>query len=75
MLKLDREKYIQIMRTQGLSAAITTLHQDTEGWEFRTFEGESGFQPEMWKDLEEVRNFSRELWNMAMNEAPSGPRH
>jgi hypothetical protein len=66
MLKIDREKYLQIARTQGAQTAITALHLDTERWEYDTFEGEKGYQPEMWKDLEQVRAFSRELWAVAL---------
>ena len=70
MFELNREKYLQIMRSRGLSSAITELHLDTEQWELTAFEGEAGFQPEIWKALESVRDFSRELWNQAMEETP-----
>ena len=61
---LDREKYIEIRRTQGLSAALTELHRDKEQLEFATFEGEKGYQPEVWKVVQEACDLSRELWNM-----------
>lgn len=66
-LKMDKEKYLQIARTQGAEKAITELHRDMERWEFETFEGPEGYQPGMWKDLEEVRKFSRELWEIAIS--------
>lgn len=69
MIQFDREKYIQILRNQGVQAAITALHLDTERWETETFEGDQGYQPEMWKDLLAIREFSRELWQMAANRA------
>ena len=63
MFKLDREKYLAILKKDGLHAAITALHEDARELEFATFEGQEGYQPELWKQLEEVRSFSRELWD------------
>lgn len=71
MIKLDKEKYYRIMEKEGASSAITALHKEFQNIEFETFEGERGYQPELWKDLEEVRAFSRELWDR--NTSPSGP--
>ena len=68
---LDRQKYLKILQKEGLSAAITTLHRDMERWEFETFEGREGWQPEMWTFLEECREFSRELWRVSLGEMPS----
>jgi len=68
MIKLDKEKYIQILKTQGLSAAITTLHRDSDVLELETFEGQKGYQPEMYEDLKGIRDFSRELWNIALTD-------
>ena len=65
---IDREKYFQIVKTQGLSAAITALHRDTEHLEFESFEGPKGYQPEMFTELFGVREFSRELWNIALTD-------
>ena len=69
MLKLDKEKYARIARNEGYEAAITQLHKDQTSYEFETFEGEKGYQPEMWKDLEEVRQLSRELWEISTQKA------
>ena len=74
MINFDKEKYIRILKTDGLSAAITALHLDQERFEFETFEGSKGYQPEMWKDMEKVREFSRELWNLAEHADRSRPR-
>lgn len=68
LTSFDREKYLQILRTDGVNAAITALHLDTERWEIDTFEGTPGYQPEMWKELLAVREFSRELWEIALKE-------
>ncbi len=65
MLKINKDKYLQISREQGYQAAITALHRDTEKWEHQAFEGEQGWAPEMWNDLHAVRVFSRELWDAA----------
>lgn len=66
MFKLDKDRYVQILNSKGVHEALTTLHRDTNEWEFRAFEGEKGYQPEMWHDLEDVRKFSRELWEMGL---------
>ena len=59
---LDREKYLELFHAEGLSAAITQLHLDTERLEHETFEGREGWQPELFEYLKQVREFSRELW-------------
>jgi hypothetical protein len=72
VLKIDREKYLKIARSQGAQAAITQLHRDTEKWEYQTFEGLQGYQPAMFEDLNEVRDFSRELWELALSNEKIG---
>lgn len=64
--KFEKEKYLQLVKVQGISAALTKLHEDTGDWEVEAFEGRAGYQPEMIKELEKVRVFSRELWEMAL---------
>ena len=54
MLHLDREKYLQILRAQGLAAALTALHRDRDGFEFETFEGREGYQPKAWDTMLEM---------------------
>lgn len=66
----DREKYLAIVRSQGVEAALTQLHRDTTQWEVEAFEGPKGWQPDLWKKLQDVRDFSRELWELAL-ENPS----
>jgi hypothetical protein len=68
--ELDRAKYLEILKTEGLPAALTALHRDSEILEFQTFEGEGGFKPEMYRFLEDVRTFSRELWRVSLGEIP-----
>ncbi len=60
---LDKERYFQILRTNGLHAALTELHREKEQLEFVTFEGEKGYRPELFQKIEEYCEFSRELWN------------
>jgi hypothetical protein len=69
-MKLDRAKYIEIVNSEGLSAALTALHRDSERIEFETFEGRDGFSPQLFEYLEEVRAFSRELWRVSLGEQP-----
>lgn len=66
MFHLDRDKYFQILKAQGLSAALTALHRDQTGFEFETFEGQEGWQPASWDKLEDVRKLSRELWEIGL---------
>ncbi len=66
--QLDREKYLGILRDEGVQAALTALHKDTNLWEIETFEGEKGYQPQMFQDLIEVRRFSRELWDISLKQ-------
>jgi hypothetical protein len=70
MFKIDREKYISIMRADGIDAALTRLHKDKEDWEFTTFEGNKGYQREGWDDLFKIREFSRELWDISLKQGP-----
>ena len=66
MMNIDREKYLKILKAQGLSAALTALHRDTEKLEFEAFEGRDGYQPAMVEYLEGVREFSRDLWRTSV---------
>lgn len=66
--RLNKEKYFRIMREEGVEAALTTLHHDKEKLEFETFEGKEGYQRELWDYLEEVRQISRELWDLSLQD-------
>ena len=61
--QFDREKYLMILKAEGLPAALTALHKDIERLEFETFEGREGWQPEIFEQLKQIRDFSRELWD------------
>ena len=56
------------------NAAVTALHRDTNVWEIETFEGDQGYSPEMWNQLLEIREFSRELWEIALGKSYVPPK-
>lgn len=66
--QFDREKYLMILKAEGLPAALTALHKDIERLEFETFEGREGWQPEIFEQLKQIRDFSRELWDSQLIE-------
>ncbi len=65
-LEKIKDKYRQLAKTQGPEAALTELHRETNIWEIETFEGPVGYQPARVAELEEVRKFSRELWEISL---------
>lgn len=62
--KFNREYYLKIAQSDGIPAALTRLQSDSIKWEYQAFEGPEGYQPKAWDDLNEVREFARELWEM-----------
>ncbi len=64
MWQLDKDRYLRIAREQSISAALTALHQEQLQLERETFEGEKGWQPALFEKTKELREFSRELWNL-----------
>ena len=66
--QFDREKYLMILKAEGLPAALTALHKAIERTEFETFEGREGWQPEIFEQLKQIRDFSRELWDSQLTE-------
>jgi hypothetical protein len=63
----DLAPYRQLMKTEGAAAALTQLHHDLAQWELEAFEGEKGYQPDLWRELHEVRALSRELWELDLH--------
>ncbi len=63
-LKFDKTQILEIKSAQGLSAALSKLHQIMEEVEHESVEGINGFDPDLVSDLKELRQFSRELWEM-----------
>lgn len=71
-LHFDRDKYLRMAQSEGFDAALTQLHKDTIVWELDSFEGPQGWNPEQWRILQDdVRSFSRELWEMALRKVPA----
>lgn len=64
--RIDKDFYINLAQKNGASAAITQLHKETEKLENESFEGTKGYQPELVAYLNEVREFSRELWQLSL---------
>lgn len=65
-ISFNREKYLGIARTESLSKAVTTLHQDIWEVEYQCFENENGYNAAVWKTLTEMRLFSREMWDLKL---------
>ena len=64
---LQKEKYLEMAKNQGLQVAVNQLHQDLWIVEKEVFDTPEGFQPELWKHLNEMRLFSRELWDLKLS--------
>ncbi|MBI4924971.1 MAG: hypothetical protein HY843_03520 [Bdellovibrio sp.] len=67
----NKQKYIRLYQGEGSNAALTSLHHDKEYLEQLTFESKDGYSRELWDSLEEVRNFSIELWDLCQKTPPS----
>ena len=63
----ERQKYLDLLQSEGLSQALTVLHRDIKQLEFDSFEGTEGWKPELFEKLKAIRSFSRELWNIQLN--------
>jgi hypothetical protein len=70
--RLDKDKFLTILRNEGLSAAITALHKEKNELELDTFEGPEGYQPALFELVREYCDFSRELWDTALTAPAKG---
>jgi hypothetical protein len=61
-----KEKYLQIAEESSPQVAVNQLHQDLWSLEQECFDSPNGYQPELWKQLNELRLFSRELWDLKL---------
>ncbi len=59
---LDRRRYLEMAKAQGLHHAITSLHNELKDLELECFEGKKGYQPALFELMKQYRDFSRELW-------------
>ena len=66
MSQVDKEKYLDIAKQQGLQTAVNLLHHELWQLEQECFDTPNGYQPEVWKKLNELRLFSRELWDLKL---------
>jgi hypothetical protein len=62
-----KEKYLQLAQAEGLQNAVNQLHHDLWNLEQICFDSPDGYQPEVWKTLNEMRIFSRELWDLKLS--------
>ena len=62
-----KAKYLEIGKTQGMQAAVNQLHHDLWEMEKECFDSPEGYQPVLWKNLNEMRLFSRELWDINLS--------
>jgi hypothetical protein len=61
-----KEKYLETARTQGPQSAVNELHHDLWLLEQECFDTPAGYRPELWSLLNELRLFSRELWDLKL---------
>jgi hypothetical protein len=59
----DKQKYYRLLESEGVNAALTALHKEMWELEFETFEGNKGYQPQLFETLKKYREFSLELWD------------
>ncbi len=65
--QMTKEKYLELAKKEGLQKAVHQLHHDLWTLEQECFDTPEGYQAEVWKKLNELRIFSRELWDMKLN--------
>jgi hypothetical protein len=63
----SKDTYREIARTEGLEAAVNRLHHDLWTLEQECFDTPEGYRADLWKKLNELRIFSRELWDEKLN--------
>ncbi len=63
-IQFDRNYYLELAKTAGFQQAVTQLHEHLWAIEKECFDTPVGYQPEVWKTLNEMRLFSRELWDL-----------
>ncbi len=71
MSHIDQQKYLQILKDRGVEPALTALHRDLNLLEIEAFEGPGGYDPDLLRQIDELRVFSRDLWKSALNQGSS----
>ncbi len=64
--QFTKQKYLDMVQTNGLQTTVNQLHQDLWRLEQECFDTPEGFQADLWKQLNELRLFSRELWDLKL---------
>jgi hypothetical protein len=64
--EFTKEKYLEVAKTQGIQIAVNQLHHDLWKLEQECFDTPEGYQADVWKRLNELRLFSRELWDLKL---------
>ncbi|NDG85718.1 MAG: hypothetical protein EBX52_11875 [Proteobacteria bacterium] len=65
-IAFTKQKYLDLVKTDGLQNAVNQLHHDLWALEQECFDTPAGYKPELWKKLNELRLFSRELWDLKL---------
>ena len=63
ILSIPKEHYFNLLKEKGLSATQTAIHSEIERLEHESFEGSQGYRPDLYRTLDEYRDFCREIWN------------
>jgi hypothetical protein len=63
----SKDRYLDLAKSEGLQNAVNQLHHDLWSLEKECFDSPDGYRPELWKKLNELRIFSRELWDQKLN--------
>lgn len=64
--ELTKDKYLEIAKHEGIQNAVNQLHHDLWSLEQECFDTPNGYQADVWKHLNELRLFSRELWDLKL---------
>ncbi len=59
-----KEKYLELAKRAGVQSAVQALHHELWTLEQECFDTPEGYRPEIWAKLNELRLFSRELWDL-----------
>ena len=65
--EFNKDKYFSIAKKEGIQNAVNQLHHDLWDVEKECFDSPNGYQPETWKVLNQMRLFSRELWDLKLD--------
>jgi hypothetical protein len=69
ILPFNKDRYFEMAKVQGLTEAVNRLHHDLWEVERECFDTPDGYQPDLWKTLNQMRLFSRELWDLKLNDS------